>query len=134
MSNTLEYAEYLKAIRVKVSELDSLLNKELDFKLNEVLESYASLFNRFCPYKIGDRVKLREDLTIRQNSGWYGSRHFLVRGAIATVKTYGDYRQDLFYFGLEFDDESYINQHGEIRPVGSKHLFYLSENEIQKLF
>lgn len=129
MSNTLEYADYLKDVKAKISELDSLLNKELGFKLNEVLETYASLFNRFCPHRVGDRVQLKEDLNIPESSGWHGCRHFLIEGAIATVKAC-EYRNNLFYFGLEFDEESYVDRHGEIKPVDSKHLFYVSEQAI----
>ena len=131
MTNTLEYAEYLNAVKTKASELDNLLSNEFGFKLNKVLQSYASLFNRFCPYKVGDRVQLKEDLDIPQGSGWYGGKHFLVKGASATVKTCGDYRNDLFGFELEFDNESYIDQHGEVKTAITKHLYYLSENLIE---
>ena len=129
MTDTLAYVAYLNDVKTKASELDNLLNNEFGFKLNEVLQSYTSLFNRFCPYKVGDRVKLKSDLNISDNSGWQSSKHFLIKGAIATVKDCG-YRNDLFFFGLEFDDESYIDRLGEISPVTAKHLFYLSEDLI----
>lgn len=136
MSNTLKYVNDLNNIKAKVNELDRLLNGgELGFKLNEILESYASLFNRFCPYKVGDRVQLTEDLDIPEDSGWYSSKHFLIKGAIATVKAVG-YRDDLFSFGLVFDDESWVHYRtGEIIPTeeDQKHLFYLSENSIEKV-
>ena len=134
MSNTLKYVNDLNGIKAKINELDKLLNGgELGFKLNEILESYASLFNRFCPYKVGDRVQLTEDLDIPQDSGWYGSRHFLIKGAIATVKEVG-YRDNLFSFGLVFDDESWVHYRtGEVIPTeeNQKHLFYLPENSIE---
>ncbi len=131
MANTLEYAEYLTAVKTKASEIDNLLNNEFGFKLNEVLQSYASLFNRFCPYKVGDRVQLKETLDIPEDSGWYSRRHFLIKGAIATVREIG-YRNDLFSFGLVFDDESYIHyQSKEVIPISDKGVYYLSENEIE---
>ena len=129
--NTLEYVAYLKTVKAKVFELNSLLNNEFGYKLNEVLQNYESLFKRFCPYKVGDLVQLKDDLAIAQNSGWYSSKHFLVKSGAATVKTCGDYQNDLFCFGLEFDDESYIDMHGEVKPVIAKHLYYLSENLIE---
>jgi len=129
MNNTLEYVTYLNAVKIKTAELGNLLSDEFGFKLNEVLQSYASMFNRFCPYQVGDRIKLKSDLNISDNSGWQSSKHFLIKGAIATVKDCG-YRNDLFFFGLEFDDESYIDRLGKISPVTAKHLFYLSENLI----
>ena len=134
MSDPLKYVVELNNIKAKVCELDRLLNAgEIGFMLNEVLESYASLFNRFCPYKVGDRVQLKESLDIPEGHGWHYCRHFLVKGAIATVKKCG-YRDDVFTFGLIFDDESHIHyQTGEIIPAkeDQKHLFYLSENKIE---
>lgn len=136
MSNTFKYVNDLKNIKAKVNELNGLLNaEELGFKLNEILESYASLFNRFCPYKVGDRVQLKEDLDIPQDSGWYSSKHFLIKGAIATVREVG-YRDDLFSFGLEFDNESWVHYRtGKIIPIEGyrKHLFYLPETKIEAL-
>ena len=131
MSNTLEYAEYLNAVKAKTSELNSLLNKEFGFKLNEVVQSYTSLFNRFCPYKVGDRVQLKADIEVPKGHGWKSSQHFLIKGAIATVKAC-EYRNDLFCFGLEFDNESWIDMHEEIKLVSLKHLFYFSERHIEK--
>lgn len=136
MSNTVKYSESLATIKDKVSELDRLLNAgELGFKLNEVLSTHASLFNRFCPYKIGDRVQLKETLDIPKDSGWYDCRHFLVKGAIATVKDSG-YRDDLFVFGLIFDEESWVRYDTqEVVPSkdDQKHLFYLPENWIERV-
>ena len=135
MSNTLEYVEYLKVVKAKTSELDNLLSNEFGFKLSQVLESYTSLFGRFCPHKIGDRIQLKETLDIPEGSGWYGSKHFLIEGAIATVRTC-EYRNNSFCFGLVFDDESYVDyRSGEIKPEpeDDKHLYYLSEEKIESL-
>jgi hypothetical protein len=132
MSNTPKYIGELDDIKAKVAELDRLLNAGIGFKLSEVLSSYASMFNRFCPYKVGDRVQLRETLNITEG-GWYPCRHFLIKGAIATVKECG-YRDDSFTFGLVFDDESDIHYRtGEIVPAkdDEKHLFTLPENKIE---
>lgn len=131
MGNTLEYAKRLGAVKTKISELDSLLDNEFGYKLNQVLESYASLFNRFCPYKVGDRVQLKADIEVPKGHGWEGSQHFLIKGAIATVKAC-EYRNDLFCFGIEFNNESWIDMHGEIKLASSKHLFYFSERHIEE--
>lgn len=134
MVNTLKYVNDLNGIYAKINELDKLFNGgELGFKLKEVLESYASLFNRFCPYKVGDRVQLIEDLDIPEGHGWYCAKHFLIKGAIATVKDVG-YRDDLFSFGLEFDNESWVHyQTREIIPIKEgKHLLYFAENKIER--
>jgi hypothetical protein len=134
MANTIKYVDDLNNIKAKVTELDRLLNAgELGFKLNEVLLTHASLFRRFCPYKGGDRVQLKESLDIPEGYGWHHCRHFLIKGAIATVKETG-YRDDAFTFGLVFDDESCVHYRtGEIIPTedDEKHLFYLSENKIE---
>jgi hypothetical protein len=134
MANTIKYVDDLNNIKAKVTELDRLLNAgELGFKLDEVLLTHASLFSRFCPYKVSDRVQLKESLDILEGHGWYHCRHFLIKGATATVKECG-YRDDAFTFGLVFDDESHIHHRtGEIIPAkdDEKHLFYLSENKIE---
>jgi len=134
MVNTLKYVNDLNGIYAKIKELDKLLDRgELGFKLEQVLGSYASLFNRFCPYKVGDRVQLIEDLDIPEGHGWYSGKHFLIKGAIATVKDVG-YRNDLFSFGLEFDNESWVDyETREIIPIKEgKHLLYFAENKIER--
>ncbi len=132
MSNTLKYAEDLNNIKAKITELSELLNRCVGFELNEVLESYASMFSRFCPFEVGDRVQLKENIDPPEDSGWYGSRHFLIKGAIATVRDRG-YQDGSFCFGVEFDNETWIDQDGEINPVINKHLFYLPEDSIERL-
>ena len=58
--------------------------------------------------------------------------NLLIKGAIATVNNCG-YRDDSFSFGLEFDEETWIDMYGNIKPVSAKHLFYLRENRIERV-
>jgi len=67
------------------------------YHLDELVKTHQEMFERFCPYKVGERVKLSKTLDIRPDSGWYGSRHFLIEGATATV-IQTNFRDGLFCF------------------------------------
>ena len=122
MSNTKDSAMYLLKVKEYARGLQSLLSQEFDYKITTVLSSYNELFDRFCPYKIGDRVQLARDPEIP--SGWYHSKHFLIKGAIATVQSH-DFRDGKFLFGLIFDEESWICADGKMNKVeATRHCVY----------
>ena len=133
MSNAKEYATHFLKIEEHAKELQSLLSQEFGYKLTTVLNSYHGLFERFCPYKIGDRVQLTKDPEILYGSGWYGYKHFLIKGAIATVESQ-DFRDGKFRFGLIFDDESWISSiDGKITKAhpAPHHIFGFSEDYLE---
>ena len=132
MTNTLDYAQVLLEVKTKVSELDKLLSDQYCDGFNPILEKYSRLFNRFCPYKVGDRVQLKNTPDIHEGSGWQGSKQFLVKGAIATVQSC-DYCKGLFVFQLVFDNESWIDMHGQIHQSDTKHTYLFSENWIEEV-
>lgn len=99
--------------------------------VEQVIKSYLSLFDRFCPYKIGDRVQLISTLNIvDENHGWYSCRHNLIKGARATVMERG-YTDGRFSFMIEFDIETWINGKGVESPVTGKHVFHFAENSLK---
>ena len=69
---------------------------------------YDYLMERFCPLKVGDRVMLKHRPD-PMPSGWAGSAHFLVRGAIATISS-AECTTTGFAFDVVFDDESWIKE------------------------
>jgi hypothetical protein len=118
MDNTKEYAGSIQFLIDKVHELQSLIGSgEYAYKMESVLKNHASLFDRFCPHRIGDRVALSKDLGITQDAhpGWFPSRHFLIVGAVGTVLN-ADYYKTKFRFGVSFDDDSWIDREGVVRP------------------
>ena len=108
--------EAVAEIKAGITKLHS--GGPLDYWLKRVDDYSHLLFSRFCPFAIGDRVKLMFTPNIdKENSpGWHGSRHFLVEGSTAIVVS-RDADRLRFTFGLKFDDDSWIDNHtGEKTP------------------
>lgn len=131
MGTVSDYANELSDFYDKVRDLEKAIPGEFGYKLNSVLSSYNEMFSRFCPFKVGDRIRLTKTPVIEQGSGWYGSRHFLVEGAIATVRNC-DWHKGKFVFNLEFDDESWVDSEGRIYPIAPerRHMFSFGEDWI----
>lgn len=93
-----------------------------------VLENANSIWQR-CPFKVGDRVMLTKtpDINPQTSWGWMGAKHFLVQGAKATVEE-REFYNGQFRFGLFFDDESWIDHRGILRPVDRKGLYCFGES------
>lgn len=93
------------------------------------IEEYVEGLFSFCPFRIGDKVVLVKKPQIDEKSGWWGCRHFLVEGAIGTVREV-DYYPWHFTACVEFDNESWIDSWNkkEIHPVENKHVFHFSED------
>jgi hypothetical protein len=134
MANTPKYCEEMQTIFEKIKELDSLLtHNESNFKLTEIISCHASLFDRFCPFKVGDRVQLTKapEISERVAYGWLGAKHFLIPGAKAIIVSRG-YKGDKFTFGLEFEDETWINtRDGSIFPVERPCVYTFSEDFLE---
>lgn len=134
MGTAQEYAQEIQQLYDKVTELEKAIPSSFGYKLQTVIANYSSLFERFCPYQVGDKVKLTKTPVIEKNSGWYGSRHFLIEGAIATI-TERDYYQGKFTFFLVFDNETWIDSQGVERAVteNNRHVFGFSEDWINPI-
>lgn len=99
--------------------------------IRQVVDSYLSMFDRFCPFAVGDRVALTKTLDISEDSGWYSCRHFLIEGAVGTITQRG-YSDGQFQFYVTFDDETWIDRDDNEQPVDDKHVFSLSESVLKK--
>jgi len=135
MANVEKYANDLKELAACATEfkgkVGSACGGSFEWGVNEVVQSYLSIFNRFCPFKIGDRVQLKSTCRITgPEHGWYGSRHFLIAGSKAVVKERG-YSDGQFSFYLEFDDESWKDDKGQLHPATQKHVYHFGENSIE---
>jgi len=93
--------------------------------IGKVVESYLSMFDRFCPFKEGDRVELVKDVNAK--GGWAPSNHFLIKGSPGTITSRG-YDDDKFTFYVEFDNETWVDREGEEQPVIHKHVFGFNED------
>lgn len=138
MPSIQRYAEEVQEFCELVQDFQNKTPRELNWKIEQLACSYKALFDRFCPYQIGDRVQLIATPVITQtvNNGWWGYRHLLVKGAKATVKE-RDYRSTSqeFVFQLEFDDDnSWVDHKGAVHPSSEKGLFLFSENMMSLAF
>lgn len=102
--------ENFTAAMEKITEAQRLLERgPASYYVNEITGAYEYLMDRFAPFKVGDRVMLKEAPDLDFNSGWWSSKHFLIRGALATVKTI-ECGPKGFTVQVIFDDESWIKE------------------------
>lgn len=109
--------------------MGKLRSGPFEWYVKRLASCYEMLINRYAPHKVGDRVILTKTPQIDDinSPGWLGCRHFLVKGAVGTVREVscdGDH----FSFGVMFDVETYIDTYsGEAKPVDQKHTFFFRE-------
>lgn len=105
----------------------------------EKMQVYVeALFNKYAPFKEGDRFEISSEINIGPDSGWRHSAHFLKIGEQGVVMEV-DYRDDAFCADVIFDNESWISLTGQdkdkIHPVEFKdrHTFCMWESKIRKI-
>src|SRR3990172_7328636 len=112
--------------------MDILSSGPLNWYMNEAVDMMRSLFDRFCPWKTGDRVELTTTPEIHPESGWHYSRHFLIAGARGTVESVY-FHNGLFRANVIFDDESWLKD-GVPQPIWSgKHTYSFSEKQLRRI-
>jgi hypothetical protein len=96
-----------------------------------ILQSANTIWQK-CPYQIGQAVQLNKtpEITGEKSWGWLHASHFLIKGAIAHIKTRKFY-DGRFVFGLNFQDESWIDFEGKIHTRPDKSLYMFGENWIE---
>lgn len=135
MANVEKYANSFHKVAAAIKKFQSSIQNEFgssfEWSIDEVTKSYLSLFDRFCPYKIGDHVRLARDVNIKNSPGWEACQHFLKKGALATVHERG-YEKDAFSFRVKFDAETWLDNEGEEHAMEEKHIFHFSEHALEK--
>lgn len=115
-------------------------NGPLSYYLTQLIGSYEYMMERFCPFRVGDRVILVNRPDLHKNPGWMHYQHFLTVGAKATVRQ-ASCTDKGFIFHLEFDEESWIDDHGSQGrskgtlvpvPEHKRHQFRFSEDFLAK--
>lgn len=154
LEKTLRTAEEMEGVFKAAKEILSKQDYDFDYHFNK-LKGYARvLFDKYAPFKDGDRIKLSQDVEVlNSTSGWYGSRHMLIKDALGTVNGV-DYNAEKGWFtaDVEFDIESWICEKSGIshgpndkwlwedttltkteRPVSSRHTWHFSEKYLKKV-
>lgn len=100
---------------------------------DKVLSGYVeTLFTRYAPFQIGDRVQLAKQWqTDNTESGWYGCQHFMTKGASATVVDI-DCIKGAWRISVEFDNETFISYDGNVLPVTEKYVYVFGEGWFKK--
>ena len=139
MSDVESYANDLKKLAKHAVEfkqkINSVCNGEFKYGVEKVIESYLSMFERFCPFKVGDRVELTKNNVIKnKSSGWYHCQHFMKKGVTATIAK-RDYLDDQFCFYIIFDNETWIDGNGFENPIKDerKHHFGFGESWLKSI-
>jgi len=114
--------------------------ENVKFSLKDIFESLkkaeeyrAGLLSR-SPLQVKDRAILIETPVIndKESWGWLGAKHFLIKGAMATVKEV-DFYKGKFIFGLKFDDDSWIDQDNVVHKRDKNSLYFFSEQWVLKI-
>jgi hypothetical protein len=110
------------------------LEKLLDARLNDwryVLEGANSIWS-LAQFKVGQLVRLNKtpEITREKSWGWFGSKHYLIKGALAVVKERQFY-DGTFVYGLHFQDESWVDGNGICQPVSGKALYSFGERWLE---
>jgi hypothetical protein len=109
MANIEDYLDrWTEADKHITAVRDMFSNGPMTFCISEIVNCHKSLFDRFCPFKVGDRVQLAKTPKIDGSSGWAGSKHFLKKGARAFIRERG-YSEGQFTFVLVFDEDSWLD-------------------------
>lgn len=112
---------------------DAIYDRSHEWHWKKLREYAMGLFAR-APFKVNDRVRLTKTpiITETKSPGWMGAKHFLVKGAMATVR-YVDYIDGHFCAGVVFDEESFIHPHTKVvTPIEleGRHTFTFWEGDI----
>ncbi len=122
--------EQLTQLIELLSQMEKLAIKLPDMRY--ALETANTIWQK-SPFAVGDRVKLARtpEITETHSWGWLGAKHFLVEGAQATIQT-REFFNGQFYFGLHFDDESWISHlDGTKRVPDRKAIFSFGEDWLE---
>jgi hypothetical protein len=120
------------AVRQIEGGVNQLRSIGIGYTLDVLFAAHRLVVERFSPFKVGDRVALSKTPKIDKETawGWLASKHFLVKGAQGIVRTVDLHSNGDLVFGVEFDDETWIDRDGNRRTVDRKHAFSFREGSL----
>jgi hypothetical protein len=129
----MDHVEQMKDGIEKIKEGFSQLNTgPASYTLDCLLAAYHTLLTQYVPFKTGARVELREvpASAVKEKSGWWHCRHFLIPGNGATVQHVSCGSDGFVRYDIVFDRETWIDREGKEQPILTKHVFSLFEKEL----
>jgi hypothetical protein len=101
------------------------------FTLDCLLAAYIALTTKYVPFKVGQRVSVKNGFTVDTRTGWVYCAHFMVPTNRATVTHVSCDSTGQVRYDIEFDSETWIDGKGMVQPVIQKHVFCFFEHELQ---
>lgn len=129
--------------------LDTLEKLEKSIKeAGYILKSELRLYYKGCmaasKFKVGDRIQLSKTPVINEKEawGWMRSKHFLIMGAIGTVKEV-DYSENVkgegvYIYSISFDDETIMLEYpisgsqASVHSTPHRHEYSFGESYLEK--
>ena len=104
----------------------------LPYTLQKLTAAQGLLLNRFAPFKVGDRVKLkRAPEILNEMHGWWFCRHFLVKGATGTVRESDCTVEGQLVFDVEIDNQTRHDLKGELVPLITPYTYRFREESLE---
>lgn len=120
----------LEGVRDAMQNLNNVLQGgPASYYYERIIDYYKGCM-KAAKFKVGDRVELKEDYT-GDAPGWAHCKHFLIKGAIATVK-HADYYKGHYRYEIEFDNETWIDSKGVKQVQNRKHCFLFGQKELKR--
>lgn len=120
----MDFEEAKRGIDLIKQGLDLLGKGPLDYYLKQLTMTYDA-YIALSPFKVGDRVTLVAKPNT--NNNWNSSKHFLVPGEPATIRSIGAFNGKREY-DIEFDNESWVDKDGKVHPPINKHTYHFGES------
>ena len=130
-SSIKKFNELVEHIETLVKMFAPYLDSDSLYRINHLKGYMEALFERFAPWKPGDRAVLVKKPRIDPQSGWWGSRHFLIEGREGTVDSV-DYTNGKFVCGWIPDGQSWFDFNGVEQPVNHPSIYSFSEGYLEK--
>lgn len=91
---------------------------ESGFYIRETTDFIDTMFKRFCPFDVGDKVKLTKTPIIneKESGGWMGFKHLLKKGCVGKIDEVG-FSNSKFCFIFIPDRSTWIDS------TGKEHLY-----------
>lgn len=130
---TLDLTDLRESEIAKILAISELLGVS-NGSLYELLRRYSSMIEgaiKEAPFQKGDRVQLLTDPVIGPGSGWLGAKHFLVKGAKATVRCV-QLNSNGWRIGLMFDKDSHVDINGKehLRDASDRGVYFFPANQV----
>lgn len=139
MSIGIEGLDEVMSVRAAfITAEKALAHGPANFYFEKVERYVRILFDRFAPFKPGDRVRMTVDPQINTTNSWgfMKGKHFLIVGALGTVESVDVSERGIFRAGVIWDDDSRVDAEGVVTPIArnNRKQWWFSEQHIARVW